>query len=73
MREGALYALFSLAAAIRGALGDVTDVSPRQKCLPSTGNTTIYDFTLPNVYQNETLDLSELRGKVTLFVNTATY
>lgn len=75
MREGALYALFSFAAVIGGSFASEADgdVPPRQKCDPSLSNHTIFDFSLPNVHQNGTLDLSSLRGKVTLIVNVATY
>ena len=45
----------------------------RKTCHPLPSNETIYDFSLENVYQNETLDLSEYRGKVVFLVNTATY
>lgn len=49
------------------------DIKPREKCYPTASNETIYDFTLSNVYQNETLDLSQYRGKLVLLVITATY
>lgn len=75
MREGALYALFSFAAVIGGSFASEADgdVPPRQKCDPSLSNQTIFDFSLPNVYQNGSLDLSMLRGKLTLIVNVATF
>ena len=73
MQEGTLLsALFSFAAVFTGYVAGI-NVLQRQPCDPSLSNQTIFDFTLPNVYQNGTIDLSEQRGKLTLFVNTATY
>ena len=73
MQEGTLLsALFSFAAVFTGYVAGI-NVLQRQPCDPSLSNQTIFDFSLPNVYQNGTIDLSEQRGKLTLFVNTATY
>jgi len=73
MLEGALFnALFAFATVFTGNVAG-KEVLPRQPCDSSLSNRTIFDFTLPNVYQNGTIDLSEQRGKLTLFVNTATY
>lgn len=71
MREGALYALFSLAT-VASATATI-DVLPRQKCDPLLSNHTMFDYSLDNIYQNASLDLSQLRGKLTLVVNVATY
>uniref|UniRef100_A0A2C9JW72 Glutathione peroxidase n=1 Tax=Biomphalaria glabrata TaxID=6526 RepID=A0A2C9JW72_BIOGL len=40
---------------------------------PANDNRTIYDFSLKNVHQNVTINLSDYRGKVVLIVNVATY
>ena len=73
MLEGALFnALFAFATIFTGNVAGMEEL-PRQSCDPSLSNQTIFDFSLPNGYQNGTIDLSEQRGKLTLFVNTATY
>jgi len=78
MREGsAVYALFSICAAIAGGGVRASEadgaVPPRQMCNPSLSNGTIFDYNLPGLYQNETIDLSALRGKLTLVVNVASF
>lgn len=41
--------------------------------VPSSENTTLYDFQLKNVHMNETINFSDYRGKVVMLVNVATY
>lgn len=67
----AVSALLTIAAAYIGAVDSVT--SPRSTCDPSLANGTLFDFSVQNVYENASIDLSALRGKVTLIVNVATY
>ena len=68
--------LVSLAIVLVGGRASEVDgdTNPRSICTPATSNHTLLDFNnVLNVYENETLDLAQCRGKVTLMVNTATY
>jgi len=47
--------------------------NPRSVCDPSLSNSTLFDFSIKDVYQIEDMDLDQLRGKLTLVVNVATY
>ncbi|WAR04250.1 GPX-like protein [Mya arenaria] len=69
--ESALRALLTVASLVGGAVGagNRDGVNPRQVCNPSTGNETAYDFQFFNVYNNETFDMAQFRGKLTLAVN----
>lgn len=73
-----MYALVvvSLFGAVGSALGSVTGNAPKGTYVchqPSSDNTTIYDFTLKDVYKNRDINFSQFQGKVTLIVNVATY
>ena len=73
--ECALRALVSLAGALAFARASEVDgdTNPRSVCDSTLSNHTIFDFSIPNVYGNETIHLNQFRGKVTLIVNVATY
>lgn len=74
MQRGSVVgALLSLTAAVVGASEVDGDTPPRSTCDPSLSNNTIFDFTFQNVYGNASIDMTSLRGKVTLVVNVATY
>jgi hypothetical protein len=74
MKGGSVIGAFlSLTAALAGASEVDGDTPPRSTCDPSLSNSTIFDYSINNVYGNESIDLSSLRGKVTLIVNVATY
>ncbi|XP_022344169.2 glutathione peroxidase-like [Crassostrea virginica] len=40
---------------------------------PASDTTSIYDFTLPNIFKTGSIDFADFRGKVVLVVNVATY
>lgn len=40
---------------------------------PASDRTSIYDFTLPNIFKTGSINFADLRGKVVLVVNVATY
>ncbi|WAR12444.1 GPX-like protein [Mya arenaria] len=63
----ALLAFFSIFNGRAVGAGDRDGIPPRQVCSPSTGNQTVYDFRFRNVYNNETFDLAQFRGKLTLY------
>lgn len=71
----ALRALISVVGALELARASEVDgdTNPRSVCDPKLSNNTIFDFSIANVYGNETIHLSQFRGKVTLIVNVATY
>ena len=73
--EGALGALVSLVSALALARASEVDgdTNPRSICDPKLSNHTIFDYTIANVFGNETIHLNQFRGKVTLVVNVATY
>ena len=73
--EGALRALVSLAGVLAWARASEVDgdTTPRSVCDSTLSNYTIFDYSIPNVYGNETIQLNQFRGKVTLIVNVATY
>ncbi|KAH3699937.1 hypothetical protein DPMN_074898 [Dreissena polymorpha] len=73
--DGVLSALVSLAAIVGSTVGSEADnaIPPRQACRPPLGNQTIFDFSIRNVYDNATINMSQFRGKLTLVVNVATY
>ncbi|KAJ8300596.1 hypothetical protein KUTeg_022115, partial [Tegillarca granosa] len=69
-----MYALVvvSLFGAVGSALGSVTGNAPKGTYVchqPSSDNTTIYDFTLKDIYKNRDINFSQFQGKVTLIVN----
>jgi len=68
-----LQALLAVASIVGGvhAAGDYDGIDQRQIC--RRGNQSVYDFTFKNVYDNETLSMSQFRGKLTLVVNVALY
>lgn len=73
-----MYALVvaSLLGTVGSALGSVTGNAQKGTYVcnqPSSDNTTIYDFTLKDVYKNRDINFSDFQGKVTLIVNVATY
>ena len=72
-----VHTLISLAGALvlacSGVNGDLHSMNPRSTCDPTKSNHTIYDFFIGNVFGNDTINLSQFRGKVTLLVNVATY
>ena len=72
-----VHTLISLAGALvlarSGVNGGSHPLNPRSTCDPTSSNQTIYDFSVGNVFKNDTIHLSQLRGKVTLLVNVATY
>ena len=74
-RDSAFRALVSIATALVAARASEVDgdTTPRSLCDPSLSNATLFDFSIKNVYGNESVDLSQLRGKVTLLVNVATF
>lgn len=71
MKQATICLILVLAASLQGHLA--LKYSSRQVCDPSPSNQTIYDFSLDDVYQNDTIDFSAYRGKLVLLVNTATY
>lgn len=40
---------------------------------PASSSQTVYDFTVPNIYQNKNVSLSEYRGKVLVITNLASF
>ncbi|OWF48100.1 hypothetical protein KP79_PYT03810 [Mizuhopecten yessoensis] len=40
---------------------------------PANSTSSVYDFSIQDIYQQRTMNLSEYRGKVLLVVNVATY
>ena len=74
MGESVVRTLISLAGALVLAQNGVNgDTNPRSTCDPTASNQTVYDFSIGNVFKNDTIHLSQFRGKVTLIVNVATY
>lgn len=75
MGQGVVRALFSLMSALAVAWTNCLDAQPvnRTTCDPSRRNQTIFDFSMDNVFKNGTIELDELRGKVTFIVNVATF
>ncbi|KAH3699935.1 hypothetical protein DPMN_074896 [Dreissena polymorpha] len=67
--DGVLSTLVWLTAVVGSAVAS----EERQACGPPTNNQSIFDFSIRNVYDNATIDLSQFRGKLTLVVNVATY
>ncbi|OWF44376.1 hypothetical protein KP79_PYT01699 [Mizuhopecten yessoensis] len=40
---------------------------------PSNSASTVYEYSLKDLYEQKTINFSDYRGKVLLFVNVATY
>ncbi|KAH3699933.1 hypothetical protein DPMN_074894 [Dreissena polymorpha] len=68
--DGVVSTLVWLAAVVGSVVSSDT---PRQACRTPTNNQSIFDFSIRNVYDNATIDLSQFRGNLTLVVNVATY
>lgn len=64
----ALFALLAFLGVLHGATG--LGVECQQ---PASSSQTVYDFTVPNIYQNKNVSLSEYRGKVLVITNLASF
>ena len=73
--ESAVRALVSLVGALAVVQASEVDgdTNPRSICDPSKSNRTIFDYSIGNVFGNETINLNQFRGKLTLIVNVATF
>ena len=61
-------ALLAFLGVLHGASG--LEVECQQ---PASSSQTVYDFTVPDIYQNRNVSLSEYRGKVLVITNLASF
>lgn len=57
-----IAAFFIFAVAADGKVNRV----PSRPCLTQNYNETIYDFTIPDIYEKENITLSKYKGKVSM-------